>query len=465
MGSIISTGVGSGLDVNGLVKKLVEAEGAQKSARLDTAEAKAQAKLSALGSLRAALAGFRDTVAKLKSVDAFRGRQATVSKDDFISATATTTAAPTSYSVEVDRLAAAHKLQSATPFSSAAAVIGTGTLAIKTAGVTYNVTIDGTNNTVDGIASAINSSQAGEKVIASVITGANGAATLTITARNSGAANAITITQSGGDGGLAQIAYPASGGSGLAQIKEALDARAFIDGVEVTSATNTISGAIAGVDISLLEANDDGETTLLTVGYDKEGAKQAVGDFVKSYNALVDAIKSVSSYDVQTKTGGPLFGDAGLRNITYQLRREMSSSVLDADPAFDMLNKIGVTVALDGKLAVDAGKLDSAMSTNFDAVGKLFATPDIGIAIKVDQLLDPYLQTGGVFDNRNDSLKSSIAEIDDQREALNLRLEALQARYLKQFNALDGLLAQLSQTSNFLSQQLSQLPGATFKDN
>ncbi len=112
MGSIVSTGVGSGLDVTGLVQKLVEAEGAPKAARLDTAEAKAQAKLSALGSLRSALAGFRDTVAKLKNIDAFQGRQVTLSKDEFVSATATTTAALTSYSIEVDHLAAAHKLQS-----------------------------------------------------------------------------------------------------------------------------------------------------------------------------------------------------------------------------------------------------------------------------------------------------------------------------------------------------------------
>src|SRR5687767_10236154 len=147
MGSIVSTGVGSGLDVTGLVQKLVEAEGAPKAARLDTAEAKAQAKLSALGSLRSALAGFRDTVTKLKNIDAFQGRQVTLSKDEFISATATTSAALTSYAIEVDHLAAAHKLQS-TPFLAATTPVGTGTLAITSGGVTVNVVIDGTNNTV-----------------------------------------------------------------------------------------------------------------------------------------------------------------------------------------------------------------------------------------------------------------------------------------------------------------------------
>jgi flagellar hook-associated protein 2 len=463
MGSVVSTGVGSGLDVTGLVQKLIQAEGAPKSARLDSAEAKAQAKLSALGSLRSALAGLRDTVVKLKNIEAFRGRQVTLGSKDFFSATATSTAAPTSYSVEVDRLATAHKLQSVPPFAAATTPVGTGTLAITSAGVTVNVLIDGTNNTVAGIAGAINASAAGQRVIASVITGTSGAATLTLTARNTGAANAITVGQSGGDGGLAAIVFPPIG-TGLTQAQPAVNSRALIDGVEVTSATNTISGAIAGVEINLLAANADGVTTQLAVGYDKAGARKTIDDLVKSYNSVVDAIKSVSSYDVAKKVGGPLFGDAGLRNIVFQLRRELGSTVPDVDADVDMLAKIGVTLALDGKMSVDGTKLDAALSSDFNAVGDMFAAPDVGLAVKLDKLLDPYLQTGGVFDSRDASVKSSIADIDDQREALNLRLQALQTRYLKQFNALDGLLAQLNSTSNFLTQQLSQLPGAVFKD-
>jgi flagellar hook-associated protein 2 len=463
MGSVVSTGIGSGLDVTGIVQKLVEAEGAPKSARLDTAEAKAQAKLSALGSLRSALAGFRDTIAKLKNIEAFRGRQVTLSKEDFITGTATSAAAPTSYAIEVDRLATAHKLQSVPPFVAATAPIGTGTLAITSAGVTVNVVIDGTNNTVEGVAAAINASAASERVIASVITGTNGTATLTLTARNTGAANAITVAQSGGDGGLAVIAYPPSG-TGLTQSQQALNSRVLIDGIEVTSATNTISGAVAGVEINLLTANADGVTTLLTVGYDKAGARKTIDDLVTSYNTVVDAIKSVSSYDVERRTGGPLFGDAGLRNIVFQLRRELGSTVPDVDSSADMLSKIGVSVALDGKMSVDGTKLDAALNADFNAVGELFAAPDVGLAVKLDKLLEPYLQTGGVFDSRDASIKSTIADIDDQREALNTRLLELQTRYLRQFNALDGLLAQLNATSNFLTQQLSQLPGTVFKD-
>jgi flagellar hook-associated protein 2 len=462
MGSIVSSGVGSGLDVQSLVNQLVKAEGQTKSLRLDAEEAKVQSKLSALGSLRSALATFRDTVATLKSLDKFQGRQVALASPDFFSATATSSAVPGTYSIEVEQLATAQKLQSAA-FAAATTVVGTGTLAISTGGQNFDVVIGDGNNTLAGIAQAINQSAAGAKVLATVITG-NGDARLTLTSRTIGAANAMTITQSGGDGGLAGLVYPPSG-SGMTQLAAALDARAVVDGVIVTSTSNTLSGAITGVDITLKAENAADETTELTIGFNKTAAKTTIESFAKAYNAVVDAVKSVASYDGEKKAGGPLFGDAGVRNLVYQLRRELTSNVTGLAGAFDMLGEIGVTAALDGKLSVDGADLEAAFATNFDAVGELFAADDVGIAVKLDKLLEPYLATDGVFDARSAGLKTSIDDINDRREALNVRLAALQTRYTKQFNALDTLLAQLQGTSNFLSQQLSKLPGFVTNKN
>lgn len=456
MGTIISSGVGSGLDVAGLVSKLVQAEGAPKAAQLDQAEAKVQAKLSALGSLRSALASFRDTLTVLKDASKFQGRQATLSTPDFLAASAGATAVPGSYSIVVDRLASAHKLQSG-DYLTADSVVGTGTLQLETGGEIFQVEIDAESNTLAGVAAAINASAASDKVHATVISG-SGAARLTITARNTGEDNALTITQSGGDGGLAALVYPHSG-TGLTEISQALDARAFIDGLLVTSDTNTITGAIAGVDLTLVAASD-GEATEVAVGYDRTAARATVESFVTSYNALVDALKKLTSYNAETRQGGPLFGDGGVRNLVDQLRRELSSSVGEAGATFNTLVAIGITAQVDGKLAVDSGDLDAALAANFDAVGELFAAEDTGLAVKLDELLEPYLASQGVFDSRTASLKSSIEAIADRREALNQRLVALQTRYTKQFNALDSLLAQLQGTSNFLAQQLGNLPGS-----
>jgi flagellar hook-associated protein 2 len=455
MGSIVSSGVGSGLDVASLVQQLVQAEGGPKTLRLNAEEAKVQAKLSALGTLRSALASFRGTVATLKSIAKFQGRQATLSSPDFVKASATATAVPGSYAIEVEQLATAHKLQSA-GVPATTTVIGTGTLRITTAQQNFDVVIDSTNNTLAGIAAAINGSAAGEKVIATVITGTD-EARLTLTARASGAANAMTITQSGGDGGLAALVYPPSG-TGLTPLQQALDAEVLIDGVPVVSSTNVISGAVQGVDITLVKINEVGKTTEITIGYDRAAARKTIDELVKSYNAVVDAIKSVSSFNPETKEGGPLFGDAGVRNIVHQLRRELTSNVTGLNGPFDMLGEIGITADVSGKLSVNGATLDAAFATDFDAIGELFAAEDVGV--KLDEMLAPYLDSDGVFDSRTAGLKSSIDVINERREALNTRLVALQARYTKQFNALDSLLSQLQGTSNFLAQQLSRLPGS-----
>ncbi len=456
MGTIASSGVGSGFDVNGIVQKLVTAEGAPKSARLNQQEAKVQGKLSALGTLRAALAKFQDTVTALKSLDKFQGRQTTLSTPDFLSVTTDSTAVPGSYAVEVQQVASAQKLQSGT-FASSSTVVGTGTLQITAGGQIFQIDIDNTNDTLAGIASAINSSAAGSKVMATVISGAT-EARLTITARDSGLANAMTITQSGGDGGLVKVEYPPSG-VGMTQLSPALDARVLVDGVLATSATNSISGAITGVTLNVGQDNATGETTTVNVDYNRTATRKAVGDFATAYNGVVDAIKSVASYNASTKQGGPLFGDTGVVNIADQLRRVLTSSVPGVNQATDMLAEIGISAGLDGKLSVNSTRLDAAFNTNFDGVGQLFAADKVGVAVKLGGLLDQYVGADGLFDKRASTLNASIKDISDQRGALTDRLTELQARYTKQFNALDSLLAKLQSTSNYLTQQLGNLPG------
>jgi flagellar hook-associated protein 2 len=453
MGSIISSGVGSGLDVAGLVQKLVQAEGGPKTLRLNAEEAKVQAKLSALGTLRSALATFRGTVTTLKNIDKFQGRQATLSTPDFVKATATSSAVPGTYAIEVQQLATTHKIQSGSGIAAATTVVGTGTLHFEITDQQFDVVIDAEHNTLAGIAAAINDSAVGAKVLATVITG-SGEARLTLTARASGADNEMTVTQNGGDAGLVALV------AGLDPLQDALDAEVLIDGIPVTSNTNTVSGAIAGVEIALIKENTVGVTTDITIGYDRAAARKTIDDFVKSYNAVVDAIKSVSGYNIETREGGPLFGDAGVRNIVYQLRRELGASVTGLSGSFDMLGEIGIAADLNGKLSVDSAELDAAFTADFDAIGELFAADDVGVAVKLDELLAPYLDSSGVFDSRAAGLKSSIDVIAERREALNTRLVALQARYTKQFNALDSLLSQLQGTSNFLTQQLSRLPGS-----
>jgi flagellar hook-associated protein 2 len=464
MGSIISSGVGSGLDVAGLVSKLVAAEGKPQATRLDAQEARAQAKLSALGSLRSALSAFRDSLAKLKEIDHFRGRKVALSGGDFVAAVATTAASPGSYAVEVQSLASAHRLARDFPGGSGATVVGTGTLTIARGATAFTVEITAENCTLAGIAEAINDAPANAGIFATVIAGATGAR-LVLASGETGANQKIVVTQTGGDGGLASLVYDPSGSgvTNLVELDPAVDAAVLIDGFAVTSATNAISAAVVGLEIDLIAANEPGETTLVTVGFDEDAAAATIDKLVTSYNALLAAIARVTSFDAANRQSGPLFGDAGVRNLVYQLRRELTATSGSAGDPFRMLADLGVTAQLDGKLALDKTKLDAAFAKDFDAAGALFSREETGLAVRLDQLLEPYLQSGGVLDSRNQSYQSTIDEVGERREALNQRLLALQERYTREFNALDSLLAQLTTTSNYLSQQLGNLPGYQLK--
>ncbi|MDJ0699961.1 MAG: flagellar filament capping protein FliD, partial [Woeseiaceae bacterium] len=183
-------------------------------------------------------------------------------------------------------------------------------------------------------------------------------------------------------------------------------------------------------------------------------------DFVESYNALIDTFDSLTQYDAESQLAAPLLGDASIRGIRDQVRREMSTAVSDINAPFTVLTDVGIETQLDGKLEVNEQKLNDILSEDFVKFGQLFSTTD-GYATRLYDLADGYLKSGGIIDTRTSGLEANIEEFDDQRLALNERLASLETRLLRQFNALDSLLANLSSTSNFLTQQLNSLPGAT----
>jgi flagellar hook-associated protein 2 len=211
MATITSSGTGSGLDIAGIVDQLVNAERAPVASRLTAKESKANELLSALGKFRSSLASFQDSLKGLKDVNTFQGRKVTTGDDKVFTATANSSSRPGSYSVEVTALATAHRL-SAAARPDATSAIGTGIISITVNGLTSNIAIDGTANSLNDIRNAINAAPDNPGVRATIVTGADGAH-LVLSATKTGLANAMTVAVSGGDGGLSPFAYTAGGPS------------------------------------------------------------------------------------------------------------------------------------------------------------------------------------------------------------------------------------------------------------
>lgn len=449
MATLTSTGLGSGLDINSIVEQLVAAERAPTANRLTQRESKANEELSALGKFKSALATFKDSLARLTDADTFQGRTVTVGDDTVFTATAGTTSLPGTYSVEVMNLASAQRLRSI-GFADATSAIGTGNLAITVNGQTANILISAPANSLNDIRNAINDSPDNPGVRATVVNASDGAH-LIVSSTATGAANAITIAVSGGDGGLASLAYAAGAPANpMLELQAAADANVVIDGFPVTSASNAISDAIDGVTIDLASAKP-GTMLDLSVEYDPEGAKAAVQGFVTAYNKLIDTVTELTRYNADTRDAAPLLGDATVRGIRDQLRREISTAV--GSSTFNSLAAIGVTTEITGKLAVNATRLGDAIDADFDAVSTLFAGAN-GLATRLETIAEATLSTGSTITTREAALKTTLKTITSQRETLDERIGRVRSRLLDQFNAMDALLGQLKNTSAFLSQQL-----------
>jgi flagellar hook-associated protein 2 len=458
MPSIISTGIGSGLDIAGIVQQLVAAEAQPVEARIGKQEARAQVKLSAYGSLKAALSEFQGALDAMRDVDQLLTRKAVSADEAVFLAVAGTSAVPASYSVEVVQKAQAQKLSSAS-FADSDTVVGTGSLSITVGAASFEVEITDDNDTLAGIRDAINDA-ADNQGIAATIVNADSGSHLILTSEKTGAANGITITQSGGDGGLAAIAYdPGNGQNALTELTAAQDAHIRIDGLEVYGESNSISGAIEGVSIDLVAAGA-GQTVLLEVVNDEAAVSAKVDDFVTAYNELIAIFDKLTSYDADTRTAGPLLGDATARGIRDHIRRELSTAVSGIDAPFSTLSEVGIELALDGTLEIDEAALADTLGEDFADFGRLFAAGD-GFAVRLSDVTQRYLDGDGALEARTAGLNAEIDDIADQRDRLGDRLVALEERLFRQFNALDSLLGQLSQTSSFLTQQLNALPGFT----
>ena len=456
MASIVSTGIGSGLDIAGIVQSLVAAEGQPVETRIGQQEVRAQAKLSAFGSLKSALADLRDKLATMKSAEEFLVRKAVSGNENVFSATAGTTALPANYSLEVVQLAQSQKLTSGA-FADSDTAVGTGTLTVGVGVVTMDLDITAENNTLAGIRDAINTATDNPGVSATIVNADSGSY-LILTGDKTGAANTITVTQAGGDGGLAALEYdPGQGLASLTESSAAQDSLIRIDGLDIMNETNTITGAVQGVTISVF-AESGGIAESLRVENDETAVRALVGDFVESYNALMSTLDQLTAYDAESQLAAPLLGDATIRGIRDQVRRELSTAVVGLDADFSTLTDVGIETQLDGTLSINDDKLSTVLADDFVKFGQLFSTTD-GYGIRLHGLADGFLDSDGIIETRTKGIETQIEGLVDDRDSLNERLASLETRLLRQFNALDSLLATLSSTSNFLAQQLNNLPG------
>jgi len=446
MATISSTGIGSGLDIDALVSKLVAAERSAGQTRIDTKKTKLTEQFSAMATLMGGMSAFQASLNSLVSAGSFTSRKVSVSNEAAFTAKATASAAPGSYDVQVEQLAKSAQLGSEA-FASGSTPVGTGTLTIAVGDSSFSIEVGEGSNSLANIRDAINRSATNRGVQASLLTDVEGTH-LVLTSTKTGEDYSLTVTASGGNGGLEQL-------EDMEVRSEAQDAIVFVSGYEIHSSSNTVSNAIEGVTLTLKAPTEEDSTVLLSVDRDDAAIQDAAKKFVDAYNSLASTIKSLNKYDVSTDTGGPLLGDAMLRNIDSQVRKLISSPVAGVTGSYTTLASLGITTQADGKLKLDAVKFNAALEASPGAVSDIFTSSN-GVAVKLADLMGQKTSSTGELTVRSSNITDSLVELKDQQDVLNARMKVIEQRYFKQFNALDSLLAQLSTTANALDGWLAR---------
>jgi flagellar hook-associated protein 2 len=383
-----SPGIGSGLDINGIISKIMSAEQRPLKA-LDTKEAKQQTQLTAFGTLKGALSAFQGSLTALANPAKFTGVTASIADTALASVSATSTATAGSHAIEIQTLAQAQKLKSAN-FATTGTTVGSGTLTIQFgtySGGTFtlnsekaaqSITISSGNSSLAGIRDEINKANAG--VSASIVNDGSGNR-LVIASKDTGLSNALKITATDADGnntdnaGLSQLVYDASTGgtSNLTQTTAASNATLIIDGITISKSSNKVTDAIEGVTLDLLKTNT-GSTTTLNLARDAAGIQGAITSFVKAYNDLNKSITDLSKYNAATKQASILTGDSTVRSIQMQIRKALSDPLTTAGGGLNLLSQVGISFQADGTVKFDSSKLTAALNDSTKDVSTLFAS-------------------------------------------------------------------------------------------
>lgn len=399
--SITFSGIGSGLDIDGLVTQLVAAERQAPEYRLARQEAEKQYELSAFGALKSAMSTLQSGLSGLNSLSSYGNNKITSSDSAKVAVSVDSKAAVGDYAIEVSQLAEKHSLASGVFADKDETALGTGTLTIRFGETDYNsgtdtynsftlnseanvatIDIDPSNNTLEGIRDAINDADVG--VNAAIVNDGTGYRLL-INSEETGLQNSLEITvddTTDADNvdnsvGLSRFAFN-SAATNMEQTIAAEDALLTINGLDVASSDNVVSDALEGVKLTLKSVTDS--VVDVAVLQDKGPTVAAMNRLINGYNSFMQTVNGLSSYDAETKVAGALLGDFTLRSMEDQLGDVLRTSVAGIAGDFSNLAELGVTTLPGGILQLDSEKFDEMLDNKPDDVAAVFAA----IAIPTD---------------------------------------------------------------------------------
>lgn len=445
LSSILEAALGAsspGLDVTAAVNSAISAAQAPEQA-WENQQAALQNQASALNQIQSDVSNLDNDIQTLNSLTGpFSARTVSSSNSNVLTASAASGAATGNHVVVVNNLASVASWTSGT-FASSSTALPAGSFTITTgSGGTATITTDGTE-TLSDVAQQINGDGLG--LTASVLTDASGSR-LTIVANSSGSASNFSIS--------------GSSGFGFTQAVTGGNASLTVDGINISSASNTVSGAIPGLTLNLLSASP-GTQVSLGVAPNTSQATQAINQFVTDYNTAISGVNAQFTFNSSTNSEGPLAGDTTVLNLQNDLlgALDYTYSPSSGTTTVPNLSSMGITVNNDGTLSVDSSALQSALSNNFGDVQSFFQGSAFnGFANTLDQQLTTFIAPdNGAFtvDLQNIGSENTTLQDDITNFQTNY-IQPLQTKLQNDYSQAEILLQQLPVEMKQISTELGQ---------
>ncbi|MGM0856557.1 MAG: flagellar filament capping protein FliD [Pseudomonadota bacterium] len=465
MATITSLGIGSGLDLNGLLDQLNDAERG-KLTPITRQQEQQEAKISAYGKIQSSMDELQDAVGALSDPKLYQSLSANVRGDE-ISATTDADALPGSYRVEVTALATAGTLASQRLIDTASddpLDMGTATQLRLDFEGQESVNIDvAADSSLEDIRDAINAHEdAG--VSASVIFDGEGYRL------------ALSSSQTGLDASVAGFSFVDPNGDDVVTpiasdtAQSGQDAALTVNGIAITSASNDVEDAIQGVTLNLGELSlGEGETASSTVTVERNTLKvrEAIGDFVEAFNDVKGTIGTATNFDSESGASGDLIGDSTVRTIENRLRSVLSGVVAGGE--FSTLTQLGITLQRDGTLEMDDEAVSDLAKNSPDALSDFFTGVEgdensVGLASSLNTTLEQMMNKTGTLGNAISGAENRIDSLGERYERMESTIERTISRYRTQFGQLDAMIAQMNSTSSYLTQQFESLDAQLGRD-
>ncbi|WP_198919922.1 flagellar filament capping protein FliD [Pseudomonas chlororaphis] len=458
------TGLGSGLDTGAIVKALVNADKAAKQGQIDRGTANNTASISGIGTLKSLLSTFRTTITELssKTNPQFPGYAATTSDNKYVTAVAGNTAVNGNYVVAVQNLATSSKVTSAAFAGGTTSAIPTGTLKISQNGTNYNLDVKA-GATLQSVRDSINAdaSLKSAGISANIVTDSFGSR-LVVGSTTTGAGSDISLSGIAGleiDGstvvGAPGSPMTATSAGSIGAL--AVDAKFTVDGMALTSKSNSVDKAVSGMTFNLVASG----TSTITVAANTDGLKASIQKFVDAYNAVANSVTALTkpSLDDDGKPTIPaqLTGDSLPRSILAAIRAPLSE--VGSGDKLTVLAQLGITTnQKTGALDFDSTKFTAAMNDKKlgGEVQTLF-TGENGLLDRMDKAIAPFAQTGGVLDQRTTALNKTKTKLASDQAALDRRIETLTAVLTKKYNDMDTLVGKLKATASNITSMFEAL--------